>query len=193
MKIVTLEAVTALHFRIDGSDDNSAIEPKRKIFDVMKIGINPGAGFRRTICRASQTTHLGKPCETWTHRMALMILRNKGFIRYAGCKHTNGVAAWPDNRHITTNDIYELWQFIDVKTTQIAPHLCDPRIAYNGLRNPTGIAFVCVHRTEFIDLDFLPVHPPTGLREECPARTFTSDQANHCQQKWCQHDKSERS
>ena len=180
MKMVTLEAVAALHLRIDGSDDNSAIKPKRKIFDVMKIGINPGAGLRRTIGRASQTTHLGKPCEPWTHRMALMILRNKSFVRYAGCKHTNGVAARPDNRHITTNDIYELWQFIDVKTTQVATHLGDPLIAYDGLRNTTGIAFVYIHRTEFIDLDFLTVHPPTGLREESPARTFTSDQANHC-------------
>ena len=64
----------------------------------------------------------------------------------------------PDDRHIATQHIEKLRQFIQRCSPQKSAHVGDPRIVPRGLPKPALVRCMMVHRAEF-------QHPEAGIGE----------------------------
>jgi hypothetical protein len=58
-----------------------------------------------------------------------------------------------DHRHLTPQNVEELWQLIEIAPAQNAPNLGHPRIALARLGDPVAILLQCDHGAELEDLD----------------------------------------
>ena len=77
----------------------------------------------------------------------------------------------PDDRHVSLQDVDELWQFIDVGSTQDSTNACHARVVLYSLRDLISVLLRRGHRPEFQHSNWLAIKPVAFLAEEdWPAR-----------------------
>src|ERR1700739_1073037 len=102
--------------------------------------------------------------------------------------HRDRVRAWADERHVPTNHIDELRQFVETGPAQDSAKPRDARIiSYCALR-PGWIRAISTHRAQLEDLDHLVVKPKAFLYEENWSSAVQLNQYRGQRHQGAQHD-----
>src|SRR5690554_5996146 len=120
-------------FRGDRLEQDLCVQPQREILYIGKVMANPLQRLIGVDSRTAQPVALGPSRQPRPHFMAEIILRHQLFIGYACSQHAPDMWPWSHQRHVPSQHVDELRQFINTGPANKAANGRNTMIFGNGL------------------------------------------------------------
>src|SRR4051812_17638465 len=146
------DATARQEFPAECCPEDSKVERERPMLDVFEILVDPRFCDRGVQCASAQAVYLRKARDTGAHDMALEVVGHEFLVQDATGEHARNVRPRPDQRHIPSEDIPQLWKLIQAGLPQPSPNRCYARIASLRLPHAAWIGRIDEHRPELQDL-----------------------------------------
>src|SRR5688572_9120614 len=135
------------------------IESHRPVLDVVQVVLD--TLFERGV--AAPAVHLRPAGDTRLHLVAQHVLRDA----VLELLHEEGAfRPRADDRHLTFEDVPELWQLVEVEAAQPAADRRRARVVFARPHRPAGVFGVVLHRAELVDGEWPAVEAHALLRVE---------------------------
>src|SRR5687768_13012203 len=143
----------------DGEPHDLQIQGHRPVFDVVQVVLD--TLFERGI--AAPAVHLRPSRDAGLHFVAEHVLRDP----VPELLHEEGAfRPRADDRHLTFEDVPELWQLVEVEAAQPAADRRRARVVFARPHRPAGVFGVVLHRAELVDGEWPAVEAHALLRVE---------------------------